>query len=147
MEKVVHKTKGLCTIWSEFTDYLVLIDRNGKHFQAHPKDITRESTIDSTTNELSPNLSFLESCLAAEKIRVAIDINDLSLIAEDLTNALGIDEDVARVIVMARPDSGYYDYPSLDNTLAANGISLEPKVLEDFKANSLIIFGGVEKLY
>ncbi len=97
--------------------------------------------------EVSPNLSFLESCFKADVQRYPIDINDLSIITEDVVKALGVDEDVARVIVMNRPNQGYLDYPHLTTILTTNGVHLDHKTLEHFKSLQLVVFGGVEELY
>lgn len=145
MEKVIHKTKGLCTIWSELNDYFVLVDSNGKKFQAQAHEFTKP--IDVTATEVLPNLSFLEQCFKADVERYPIDINDLSLLTEDVVKALGIDEEVARVIVMNRPDRGYLDFPHLTTILSVNGVSLDYKTIEHFKSKCLIIFGGVEEMY
>ena len=56
MEKVIHKTKGLCTIWSEFYDYYVLVDSNGKKFQAQAHEFTRPIDVNATE---VPNFSLL----------------------------------------------------------------------------------------
>ena len=145
MEKVIHKTRGLCTIWSEFYDYYVLVDSNGKKFQAQAHEFTRP--IDVNATEVPPELSFLESCFKADVQRYPIDINDLSIITEDVVKALGIDEEVARVIVINRPNQGYLDYPHLTTILTTNGVHLDHKTLEHFKSLQLVIFGGVEELY
>ncbi len=145
MEKVIHKTRGLCTIWSEFNDYYVLIDSNGKKFQSQAHEFTRAIDVEATT--VPPELSFLESCFKADVERYAIDINDLSLITEDVVKALGINENVARVIVMNRPDRGYLDYPHLLDVLTMHSVSLDHKTIEHFKSKCLIIFGGVEEMY
>jgi hypothetical protein len=148
MEKVIHKTKGLCVIWSEFTDYFVLVDSNGKKFQAQAHDFTR--AIDTTATEvteLPPYLSFLESTFKADVKRSPIDINDLSIITDDVVKALGIDEEVARVIVTKRPDKGYTDFPHLTTILSINNVSLDHRTIEHFKSMSLVIFGGVEEMY
>jgi hypothetical protein len=145
MEKVIHKTKGLCTIWSEFTDYYVLMDANGRKFQAQAHDFTRPIDVNST--EVAPNLSFLEQCFKADIERSRIDINDLSLLTDDVVKALGLDEEVARVIVMNRPDRGYHDYPHLLDVLTVNNVSLDHKTIEHFKSKCLIVFGGVEEMY
>ncbi len=145
MEKVIHKTKGLCTIWSEFTDYYVLMDANGRKFQAQAHDFTRP--IDVNSIEVAPNLSFLEQCFKADIERSRIDINDLSLLTDDVVKALGLDEEVARVIVMNRPDRGYLDYPHLLDVLTVNNVSLDHKTIEHFKSKCLIVFGGVEEMY
>ena len=145
MEKVIHKTKGLCTIWSEFHDHYVLVDSNGRKFQAQAHDFAK--AIDVTATEVAPDLSFLESCFKADVNRHAIDINDLSIITNDVVEALGIDEEVARVIVTNRPDKGYTDFPHLTTVLSINGVSLDHKTIEHFKSLSLVVFGGVEELY
>ena len=145
MEKVIHKTKGLCTIWSEFLDYYVLIDANGKKFQSQAHEFTRP--IDVNATEVFPDLSFLESCFKADVQRYAIDINDLSILTEDVVKALGLEEEVARVIVMNRPNQGYLDFPHLTTVLSVNGITLDHKTIEHFKSKCLIVFGGVEELY
>jgi hypothetical protein len=145
MEKVIHKTKGLCTIWSELSDHYVLVDSNGRKFQALAHEFTRP--IDVTATEVAPDLSFLESCFKADVQRSRIDINDLSIITEDVVKALGIDEKVARVIVMNRPDKGYTDFPHLTTILSINGVSLDLKTIEHFKSLSLVVFGGVEEMY
>ena len=145
MEKVIHKTKGLCTIWSEFYDYFVLVDSNGKKFQAQAHEFTKP--IDVNATEVPPELSFLESCFKADVTRYAIDINDLSIITEDVVKALGLEEEVARVIVMNRPNQGYLDFPHLTTVLSVNGITLDHKTIEHFKSKCLIVFGGVEELY
>ena len=145
MEKVIHKTKGLCTIWSELNDYYVLIDSNGRKFQAQAHDFTRPIDVNST--EVPANLSLLERCFVTDVPRSKIDINDLSIIADDVVKALGIDEDVARVIVNNRPDRGYHDYPHLTTILSINGVSLDHRTIEHFKSLSLVVFGGVEEMY
>ena len=145
MEKVIHKTKGLCTIWSEFTDYYVLMDCNGKKFQAQAHDFTRP--IDASSTEVVADLSFLEQCFKADIERSPIDINDNSLLTDDVVKALGLDEDIARVIVMNRPFRGYLDYPHLLNVLTVNNVTLDHKTIEHFKSKCLIIFGGVEEMY
>ena len=145
MEKVIHKTKGLCTIWSEFLDYYVLIDSNGKKFQAQAHEFTRP--IDVTSTEVLPDLSFLESCFKADVQRYPIDINDLSIMTNDVVKALGVEEEVARVIVMNRPDRGYMDFPHLTTVLSINGITLDHRTIEHFRSLSLVVFGGVEEMY
>lgn len=145
MEKVIHKTKGLCTIWSEFNDYYVLIDSNGKKFQSQSHEFTRP--IDVNLTEIPAHLSFLEQCFKADVDRHPIDINDNSLLTDDVVKALGLDEDIARVIVMNRPTRGYLDYPHLLDVLTVNNVTLDHKTIEHFKSKCLIIFGGVEELY
>lgn len=145
MEKVIHKTRGLCTIWTELNDYFVLIDSNGRKFQAQAHEFTRPIDVNST--EVKPELSFLEQCFKADMERYPIDINGLSLLTEDVVKALGLDEEVARVIVMNRPDRGYLDYPHLLNVLTVNNVTLDYKTVEHFKSKCLIVFGGVEELY
>jgi len=145
MEKVIHKSKGLCTIWSEFTDYYVLVDCNGKKFQAQSHEFTRP--IDVTATEVLPNLSFLESCFKVDVERTRIDINDLGLLTDDVVKALGLDEQVARVIVMNRPSKGYLDYPHLMDVLTINNVTLDHKTIEHFKSKCLVVFGGVEEMY
>lgn len=149
MEKVIHKSKGLCTIWSEFTDYFVLVDANGKKFQAQAHDFTRAIDIEAAEvkTDLPPYLAFLESSFKADVKRYPIDINDLSIITDDVVKALGLDEEVARVIVTSRPDKGYTDFQHLTTVLAINNVSLDHRTIEHFKSMSLVIFGGVEEMY
>ena len=138
LERVRHKTRGVCQLWADLGTHLDLIDSRGTHFQAHPLELEREGQ-DSL-------ISSLEMCLTASLTLEQVDINDPNLYPDELSRKLNIDEDLARMIIFNRPDVGYLDYPNLIAVMASWGYQLPNEVIQNFKSKSLILFGGTEHL-
>lgn len=144
MEKVNHKTKGLCTIWAELSDYYILVDANGNRFESIRSEI-QINNAGGGVNVVQGD--FGDSPVTKFTPAKQVNINDRSLTAAQLAVAVrGLGKMIAKAIITNRPIQGYTGYDNLSTILIAAGVEFGQPTLSALKNDGVIIFGDTDKI-
>ena len=136
--KVMHRTRGECTVFSIFGSIYELIDSSGSRFQAVETELA-QSFVDIGTPVFTETTTHNPS----QPFQIQVNINNPELTARELADRVrGIGNVIAKGIIAYRPPEGYRNFDHLQSVLETNNVRFNQATIDAIKEDNSLVFGN-----